>query len=378
MKIGILSGAVKNAGDFLIVDRCRKLIISEFPDAELVTFNRLESLDSRLDEVNSCDCLVMAGGPAYQKAAYPNEIKLCDDLNRIKPPIITVGAGGYCGTASERGINWLSFTDKMTELLDRMSRDCTLTCRDYMTARVLERAGYKAVMTGCPAWYDLDNIDRLTFREGINIPYKKICISDPGKAENHKQALLLAKLVKSRYQDAHIVFVFHRGIKRDKYTPNSVEKKNLWFLQEIEKLGIDTIDISYSENGFDIYDDCDLHIGFRVHAHIYNLSKRNISVLIEEDGRGAGVNQVLGLPQTASYELYAADFFHGSSIISKGCRYILKKLRKHGNPFFENSVKENLDALEDNEYRQILSAYSIMRMYYDVMREHIRSIGKLK
>ena len=90
MKIGILSGAVKNAGDFLIVDRCKRLILSEFPDAELVTFNRLQPLDDRLDEANSCKCLVMAGGPAYQKAAYPNEIKLCDDLSRIKVPIISI------------------------------------------------------------------------------------------------------------------------------------------------------------------------------------------------------------------------------------------------------------------------------------------------
>lgn len=39
-----------------------------------------------------------------------------------------------------------------------------------------------------------------------------------------------------------------------------------------EKIGVKMIDISKSVDGLRIYDDCDLHIGFRVHAHIYNLS----------------------------------------------------------------------------------------------------------
>lgn len=56
-------------------------------------------------------------------------------------------------------------------------------------------------------------------------------------------------------------------------------------------------DISGSADGFLIYDNCDLHVGFRVHAHIYNLSKRNKTLLLNEDFRGFAVNETLGFYQ---------------------------------------------------------------------------------
>lgn len=48
-------------------------------------------------------------------------------------------------------------------------------------------------------------------------------------------------------------------------------------------------------DGFKEYDSCDLHIRFRVHAHIYNLSHGNTTLLINEDARGSGVNDALGI-----------------------------------------------------------------------------------
>ena len=39
---------------------------------------------------------------------------------------------------------------------------------------------------------------------------------------------------------------------------------------------------------------CILDIGY-MHIYIYNLSKRKLSILIEEDSRGSGVNSALGL-----------------------------------------------------------------------------------
>ena len=42
------------------------------------------------------------------------------------------------------------------------------------------------------------------------------------------------------------------------------------------------------------YDKVDLHVGFRVHAHLYMLSMRKPSILLIEDGRGYGVFYSLG------------------------------------------------------------------------------------
>src|SRR5690606_28726144 len=39
-------------------------------------------------------------------------------------------------------------------------------------------------------------------------------------------------------------------------------------------------------SGLDRYDDYDIHIGYRVHAHVSMLKRRKPSYLIEQDGRG--------------------------------------------------------------------------------------------
>jgi len=43
-----------------------------------------------------------------------------------------------------------------------------------------------------------------------------------------------------------------------------------------------------------LYDLTDLHVGYRVHAHIYSLSQQSASILINEDTRGVGQVTALG------------------------------------------------------------------------------------
>lgn len=77
---------------------------------------------------------------------------------------------------------------------------------------------------------------------------------------------------------------------------------NVKLRRELEDMRIEIHNIAYGCEGFRNYDECDLHIGYRVHAHIYNLSRRKRSILIEEDVRGAGVNHALGLWHLRAYE----------------------------------------------------------------------------
>ena len=46
----------------------------------------------------------------------------------------------------------------------------------------------------------------------------------------------------------------------------------------------------------ELYLNCDLHIGYRVHAHLFCLSQRIPSILVSEDYRGVGQNLSLGMP----------------------------------------------------------------------------------
>lgn len=287
MKIGILSGAIKNAGDFLIVERSIKMLQVVYPDSEFIIFNRLMNLENRIKELNGCNLLVLAGGPVYLEETYPQAVPLVKELNDIKPPIITLGCGWYGkNDLRETLYDKYKFSEETNKFYHKISKNGPLTCRDWLTYKILRRNGYRnIIMTGCPAWYDINRVED-TKHKGISLKSPQIiCVSDSGYKMNIPKSLMLAQHIRETFPKAEIHFIFHRGID----VPGERGIRNRELYNELKKIsGIIIHDISDSAEGFSIYDKCDFHIGFRVHAHIYNLSVRNISVLIEEDGRGGG------------------------------------------------------------------------------------------
>jgi hypothetical protein len=68
------------------------------------------------------------------------------------------------------------------------------------------------------------------------------------------------------------------------------------------QLGYEIVDAAYDLRKIDFYHDCDLHIGYRVHAHLYFLSIRRPSFLVHEDGRGVGASLSLGTDDVSAWE----------------------------------------------------------------------------
>ena len=295
MKLALLSGADKNAGDFLIVHRSRQLLLELVENCELVDFPRNRRLDPYLDEINSCDAVVLAGGPGYVPDMYPGRFPLVDDLSRIKPPFFALGMGGYTPTPSIEGIK---FAAGSRMLLDRIESDgFSLGCRDILTTRLLQENGYdSALFTGCPAWYDLSKVDLINLKKSPSRrEVKSIAVSDPASLHNIFAPKYLIEELKRAFPSADIKLVFHRGWTHDKFSSSDLAKGQEFLVQWAETAGVRSVDISYSHEGFAEYDECDLHIGYRVHAHLYNVSQRKPSFLIEEDGRGYGANDALGI-----------------------------------------------------------------------------------
>ena len=117
-------------------------------------------------------------------------------------------------------------------------------------------------------------------------------------------------------------------------------------------------------DSFKIYDDAYLHIGFRVHAHIYNLSQRKRTILIEEDDRGAGVNEALGLPSLLAYndELQIADI---------NLRRVVNKLKAKTNDNLLEQLYVYIDMIENNGDIYYENAFRLMESYYKIMCDFI-------
>lgn len=371
MKIALLSGASKNAGDFLIVQRCKELLM-HFLDPEAITeFDRSHSLESHIDEINKNDLLVFGGGPAYVASMYPKKLPLVENLNDIKIPFFAMAMGWKGNSDLFDTVQNYDFNAKTKELLNRFEKDgYSFGCRDYFSQHILDRAGYSNnIMTGCAAWYDIRYVGNNELRNRREI--KKVFISDPADPKNFGQFIEVVKRCKTIFPSAEIKIVFHRGINSDTHTTVSDGKALQALIGEIKRLKLEYVDIAYSSNGFELYNECDLHIGYRVHAHIYNLSQRQRTILIEEDGRGAGVDQAVGLKQIRSYAYRKISY-------NKYERKIKQKLGiyKTQSETVCEELAQYVRELEQNNYKQFEWAFERMQYYFDNMEKHLKQVAK--
>lgn len=356
-----MTGAVINAGDFLIEKRMIALLTKFMPDIKITKTCRVGiSYDDRLDYLNSFDAIIFAGGPIYQNTIYPKAIPFVSrqNLERLKTPIFFLG-GGCRGREEDIYSPVQSISEDTFVFFQKgMSLGIPLGCRDVLTYRFLKHQGFSdLLMTGCPAWYSLDHVHNLEVNRHGNAKMK-ICVSEPARMSNLPMLEKLLKRLRKEYSAAEITLVIHREEKR-----GIVANIN----DLCEGGGIRTVSIAGSADGFSIYDDCDLHIGFRVHAHIYNLSIRNVSFLINEDIRGFGVNHSLGLENINIMQSY------GFQKKLFGNFYLGRNL-KANEDLAINHILDGIESAEMCNYQNFRDAYTKMWKTFDVMKSHINHI----
>jgi len=292
--IVLLSGQIKNIGDFLITERGRRLF-EALLDPEIVKLDRTKPLDEHLELINKSRFVVLCGGPAYAPNIYGGIYPLVDDLEKIKVPIIPFGLG-WCGRPAGDPESF-GFDQKSKEFLRRVHQQLEYSsCRCDLTHRVLKNNGFDNVlMTGCPVWYDLDSIGK-PFQCPEEV--RKIVFTTAADPKAIGQTLKLVKLITTKFPKAEIILSYHRGILPDRHTTIRAAAGYMTMALGSILLNprVKVRDVAYDLEKLNFYDDCDFHLGYRVHAHLYFLSKRLPSVLINEDGRGRGMVETMDLP----------------------------------------------------------------------------------
>ena len=287
----LLVGTKKNVGDFLIVHRCKELLKEHAGMGEYLEYKRWLPLDDELDKINNTKAVILCGGPGYSSDFHPNIFRLADDLKKIEVPIIPMGLGWF-GKANMTPETF-KFSDSSMKAIKHIHESCeTSSVRDVITQSVLNNHGMENVMmTGCPAWYD---INKMGTKFSIEEP-KRIVVSGCQNKKFYPQNVKLMKAVKKAYPDAEHVYSFHRGIGSDSET-SAVESMFLKRMaKQAKNLDFIVEDVSYDISDMvDLYSKCDLHVGYRVHGHIFFLSQRKPSFLLHEDWRGRGLSKSLG------------------------------------------------------------------------------------
>jgi len=352
MRCLVITKEVRNGGDYLIVKRLEEVLKHTVPWLDITLVNGWGFPEDEIDFVNSFDSVVIGGGPGYDnRALAPQNFPLLGCIDRLLPPIHMVGMGWYGVSASPTEVYGYRFTDDALKVLRRVERNGSyLGCRDYVTERVLRSNGFpNTIMTGDPAWYDFGHLDSVAVSRTVDRGLRRVVLSDPGctkRASEHQarasQAIELAGAVRDIFPDAEMAYTFNGGIETKYSAPCNRAIK-----RAVETLGCAVYDLAGSAEGFGVYDDADVHIGYRVHSHIYCLSKRIPSVLIEEDARGTGVNEALGLRSIGCLD---------ASSVSVG-RFAV-------NPYLVAEVRDYIHEIIASDYIRFEAAFATMKRTY--------------
>jgi hypothetical protein len=287
----ILTGSKNNAGDFLIKYRAKQLFSQLRTDRDIVDFDAWKKFTpENLEIINGAKALILMGGPALQYEMYPKIYALTDSLADIKVPIITMGIGYKDLSGTWERTSSYELTQPSISLLNKIAEnEYSSSVRDYHTLNVLLSKGYSNFkMTGCPALYDLDFIQK-PFQ--INRDFKNICFSlGVSYMQNEGMNTLMRDCIlriKKYFSKSNFTLMFHHKIDESK----PKQKEMILWLRDNQ---VDYIDISGSSDLLvKNYSNADFHIGFRVHAHIFMSSISKPSILLNEDSRGKALYHVV-------------------------------------------------------------------------------------
>lgn len=294
----LLSGAKKNIGDFLIGERGRELLTHYRPDRTWESWDRFQSIEPRLDEVNAAKAVILLGGPAYATDFYPGIYPLSPKLERIQVPVIPL-ALGWSGKPDPDPLKF-RFSGSSHEALRWIhSRIPRSSCRDRVTQDILHRHGIEnVVMTGCTAWHHLPSHGKPL---QVSAKIRRVVVTTAAGHRWFRQNVELLATVADRFPTAQRYCVFHRGIGWDRHSTIRDAVFHLRLASKARRLGYEVVDAAYDLNRIAFYHDCDLHLGYRLHAHLMFLSLRKPSFLIHEDGRGVGASAALDTPDVAAW-----------------------------------------------------------------------------
>lgn len=274
-----------NVGDKLLEEQAQRLIEKETGVEEFEIFHRSRDFSSHIDYLNGSDAIIL---PAFaiREPLHPDTYTLAENLSSIETPIIPLAANWthYPGDEiSNKYLGYNSDTMSLLKLLYNQSLLERFTTRDIYTKRILQRHGFEdTTLVGDLAWYHYDYLgEPMRTPESID----QIVMTTPHNAHYVDQAKAVMDMLIEEFPDATITCSFH----------STLSPSDKMLREEAKQRGFDVVLASHDTDNIAFYDDCDLHVGYRLHGHISFLRRRLPSVLIGEDGRGNGFNATLGI-----------------------------------------------------------------------------------
>lgn len=383
----LLTGSKNNAGDFLIKYRAKQLFHAIRPDRELVDVDAWKERDGQMLQVfNGAQAVILMGGPALVPDMYPKVYKVLGNIDDIKVPIVTMAVGWRAFPGEWPQTYSYKFNQQSLKLLKRIeSSGYQSSVRDYHTLNVLLHHGFHSfVMTGCAALNDLNFIGKsYSKKPEINKVAFSLGVAFTKNKEHEEGFKKLAIGLRDKYTDKQFDVVFHHSLneatfheaykRRSFQRPSRFFEKHVEFTKWLEDHGITYTDISGSaDNLVHYYSQVDLHVGYRVHAHIFMSSVNRLSLLISEDGRGKAQRDVLNGLVLDSEFLRSIDIRHSRFIKSLMKLKLVKKA--FVNRFIAEDVLVNLAYEESTDFERIKRTRIIIDSLHEKMKVFLKQL----
>ncbi|MCL2919638.1 polysaccharide pyruvyl transferase family protein [Shewanella litorisediminis] len=261
----------QNIGDQLITDSLIAMIKEIYPLAEIVTFWREDKFEEVSSELKHSDHIIfacLAIRPDFATKEYPYIQRLID----MDIPMSIISAGTSLDVSGTSDLDGYLSKNSIEVLKKLDNKVKAFGVRGALSYKFLKDLGLNNIVhTGDVAFYSKPHRNK-PFEQPGSI--KEIVISDPHRAVAYKNSFIeLVSQLKSNFPDANLTVALHG--------------KNPLISKLCTNFGLKCESIyKNKEFGLEIYDNADMHIGFRVHAHVSMLKRRKISYLLEQDGRG--------------------------------------------------------------------------------------------
>ena len=290
----------RNVGDMLITASAIDLIRHRCPDYDPVIVYR----EKPLEKVRKRNFrTILAPGFSVNDRTYPDLFKLYQDKERLKGIFFPVGCSFQCPSPTREAYKRQVYSESTADFLAAISSDQPIPCRDYLISEMLKERGYPAFYCGDLALYEHEYIGS-KFVAPRKI--RKLAFTVHHNPKFNEQSFELLRLVKATYPDTALYVVHHSRINEHARAVADYAKS----------LGFEERDLSGDVQNLSFYDDIDLHVGYRLHGHLYFLRKRKPSFLMIEDSRAFGISESgalkvgsfrATLPDSDSVDVYAPE-----------------------------------------------------------------------
>ena len=332
-----VTGTIVNIGDYIYYSNSIKMVKKFKPNIKIVEVNTRKPLREQINinTLKNVKAIIIPGGPALRRDLFPQIYPIPSIVFKNNIPIIFIGIGSKVYPGTIKKISKLKLSKSTIKFLKySIDHGYPIGVRDILSKNLLLENGVKdVVVNGCPAWYDLDYIGKKLEKPQ---EIRKIAFSTPANPTCFNQAKKIIKRLRSEFSNASITVLFHKGLYIEGGRKRLIKlNKDLATFSLRE--GCEILDLSKNLNNLKVYDNSDLHLGYRVHGHLYVLSHRKPSFLIAEDSRGTGALMTLGGLGIPIWSRYA-DKLSASKIIWS---LILKWLKIIGPYFPVSSLVSN-------------------------------------